>query len=184
MHRDILVHVSCPMNPNFSKSKERFLNPVCHLLARYNSFLEPALCFLLLLRSWRFCGTSSLSHCHFVHHRCHMNGPGINPRPPCWVADEVYKKSITSNQLSCSEMMWNAMLKARTVVQGNFESYCIIFRKCVNFVGQSSLNWLYFIIIIVTHHKNFIYYCNLIVVCGGIKMDTLHVMSPVQVCVW
>jgi len=63
----------------------------------------------------------SLSHCHFVHHRCHMNRSGINPRPPCWVADEVYEKSITSYQHS-SEMMGNPMLKARTVVQGNFES--------------------------------------------------------------
>jgi len=45
MHRDILVHVSWPIDPDFSKSKERFLDLVCHLSARHYSCLEVAVCF-------------------------------------------------------------------------------------------------------------------------------------------
>jgi hypothetical protein len=29
-----------------------------------------------------------LSQCHFVHHKSHMDGPGIEPGPPRWEAGD------------------------------------------------------------------------------------------------
>ena len=30
----------------------------------------------------------NLSHCHFVHHKPHMDSPGIEPGPPQWKAGD------------------------------------------------------------------------------------------------
>jgi hypothetical protein len=29
-----------------------------------------------------------LLHCHFVHHKSHITGPGLEPEPPLWEASD------------------------------------------------------------------------------------------------
>jgi hypothetical protein len=49
--------------------------------------------FLVMERQWnetdrgkpKYSG-KNLSQCHVVHHKCHMDRPGIEPGPPRWEA--------------------------------------------------------------------------------------------------
>jgi hypothetical protein len=44
----------------------------------------------------------NLSHCHFVHHQSHMNGPGFEAEPLWWQASNFAPEPLHAQNLNCT----------------------------------------------------------------------------------